>query len=102
MKSIYLLFLCTIFVACEKSPIEQKTITQENFNNPEFVGTLPNNKKVMRVWAQLKQKEHAIYFIENGEGTEITVNYPIQTGKVTINEVVVLLNGKSISTNYIK
>ncbi len=102
-KNVFCLGVLTIFLFGCNSPEEQKNQTSENFKKPEFVGTLPDGRVIMRVWVVRKYNRynHAVYFFMNG-GREITVNHSVPEGKTTRNEVIVLLDGIPVSTNIIK
>ena len=89
-------------VGCSKTPQEQAKLTKEYFREPEFVGKLPDGRIVMRVFAQVDFHTHSIYYIENGNNKEVTVNYPVRSGKTTRNEVIVFLDGIPVSTNIIE
>ena len=98
MKSIYILVACFLFVGCEKTPEEKAIITQGKFNTPQYVGTLKDGRKILCVTPYNGDR---IYYFDNGEGNEVTVNYIVQEGKTSSHEVIVMLDGTSISTNYI-
>lgn len=101
LRNLFCLGVLTfVIIGCEPSPEEQKIKTSESLNAPEFVGKLPNGRIIERVWIHNRIDKHAVYFFANG-GQEITVNYPVQVGKTTRNEVIVLLDGIPVSTNII-
>lgn len=101
LRNVFCLSLLSfVLIGCEPSPEEQKFQTSENLKVPEFVGKLPDGRIIQRVWVITRRHPHAVYFFANG-GQEISVNYPVQAGKTTRNEVIVLLDGIPISTNII-
>jgi hypothetical protein len=101
LKNVFCLGLLTsVLIGCGYSKEEIEYKTAENLKKPEIIGSLPDGRIIQRVWVNTRHHAHAVYFFIEG-GQEITVNYPVYSGKTTRNEVIVLLDGIPVSTNII-
>lgn len=84
MKKLILLSLLLVGCKDQNSPESLKQ-TDQSFQNPQLVGTLPDGRKVkmaIRNMGSLKH-DHYIYFVDNVS----TVNEAVQQGKSSYNSV---------------
>ena len=97
---LYSLLACLVFLmmACDNSMSKEKT--NASFNNPFLIGII-NGKPLYRVVVEYNNGcRHYIYFFK--DGGDVSINYDVHEGKYTRNEIIVLLNGKAVSTNYLE
>lgn len=84
-----LLATLALCVACNDSEtaLENRKKTEDSFANPRVVGTLHDGRIIKHITDHNKGAQ--IYFVD---GT-VTTNITTQKGKVTVNEVTVMING---------
>ena len=98
---LYSLLVCLALVmtACDDPVILQKE-TNTSFDKPTLVGVIDGKSLYMVKVYYNNRDPHYIYFFK--ESGDISINYSVQQGKYTRQEIVVLLNGKAVSTNYLE
>lgn len=91
MNKFLLLILISLFsVSCKSKTKEQlEKETQETFNSPQYIGTLPDGRQVKLVVRSREYDKHFIYFVDN----TVSTNYNVQQGKFTRNESIVTIDG---------
>ena len=93
MKKILLLIVSVTGLTCCEGPFDEEPQkqTEQNFANPQKVGTLPDGRVVNVVRRVMGSgvHDHYIYFV----GETITTNTTIPTGKTSYNQTTVLING---------
>jgi hypothetical protein len=92
MKSLLFIVLSLCFVSCAPSEKEKKEFaknTAHSFQNPDKIGTLSDGRGVYRITVDNQYYDHYIYFIKGSP--EITVNWTVQQGKTSVNQVNAIL-----------
>lgn len=83
---------------CDRGISREETDT--SFNNPIPIGII-NGKTLYRVSVCYRNcSPHYIYFFK--DSGDVSINYDVKQGKYTRHEVVIFLNGKAVSTNYLE
>ena len=98
MRNLFLLFSFILLVGC-KSQTELQQETKASFDNPEFIGKV-SGKDLYRVTVVRYHHDHYVYFFK--DSPEVSINYQVSAGKTTRTEVIVLVNGKPVSTNLLE
>lgn len=97
---LYLLLSCSMLpiAGCEDAQERaarlktEASITQDNFQHPGVVGTLPDGRKVYVVVVKHLYYDHYVYYTDD-LGT-FTDNHQVQNGKTTRTDVQVMINAE--------
>ncbi len=81
------------------SPVDLQAINTQHANNPEYVCTLPDGRKLDRIEIQISDVHlysHYVYFMEQPTNTQtITVNHFETVGKIHLNQATIIIDGQS-------
>lgn len=93
MRKLSLILIClTIGCTSHTDPSVQNINHQTLSQQGEFVGELPDGRKVYRWKIEMgsSYNDHWLYSV----GESITINKDVRQGKTTANEVEIIINGQ--------
>lgn len=95
-----LLLLCN---GCGRDPQEQKALTQQSANEPQYVLTMPDGRNLycITIAKESETYDHYVYFFSTNDLTTVSINRNLRVGKVTFNQTIVIdgVTYQAISTN---
>ncbi|RTK95554.1 MAG: hypothetical protein EKK64_06945 [Neisseriaceae bacterium] len=97
---VVMIFLSILFLlfGCEgrNDPSVIKQNEETLSGEGEYVGILPDGRKVSRYPIETGYRNHFLYLVEDSD--TVTINRSVSSGKTTVNIVEVIIDGKKFKT----